>query len=251
MTVPDSRTLREILRARPAAVATLEDSAGQDFWNHLDTRLTDYGQAIGIPEPRLSAGISAAARPLATDDFAAKPLWYLVEFLTENHRDFRSKDLPELQRLFDLLRLEFAQEPRAIDGFVDEFTDFRRELAWHLDEEEEFLFPKALRTEASLRHPELYPEVFKGSVTMFPRTHLRIPEENFRQMLAELDRKFHGLITDLRQLPIVRRILEAMQAFSAKLKTHTYLEADILFPRVAEMETELLHRNGRTRPGAA
>ncbi|MEO6094550.1 MAG: hypothetical protein ABIW76_02350 [Fibrobacteria bacterium] len=214
-------------------------------------RLTDYGHEIRIPESLLSAGIAAAARPFATDDFAGKPLWYLVEFLTENHRDFRSKDLPELQRLFELLRLEFAQEPRAIDGFVDEFTDFRRELSSHLEEEEEFLFPKILRTEASLRHPELYPEVFKGSLTMFPRAHLRIPEENFRGMLAELDRKFHGLITDLRQLPIVKRILETMEAFESKLKTHTYLEADILFPRAAEMESELLRRHGRTRPGAA
>ncbi len=243
MSVPDSRTLREIIRARPMAIEVFEELSGYGFWAHLDDRLIDYCHEKRKDEAVVSGRIAGLPPAHPGDGLISKPLWYVVDYLTANHREFRAHDLPNMHRLFDLLRLEFAQEPTAIDGFVEEFTDFRRDLAWHMDEEEEFLFPKILRTEASLWHPELYPEIFKGSVNMLPKHHLHIPEEAFRAMLEKLTLKFRALITDLHQLPIVKQILEAMQAYDAKLKAHTHLEADVLFPRAAAMEASLVRRS--------
>lgn len=235
-------TLREILRERPLAVSLFEDQAGYGFWNHLDLQFPHFCHILKLDERGLAANIAGLPEEQATGGWTAKPLYCLADHLTANHREFRAKDLPQMQRLFELIRLEFPNESGTIDAFLAEYRSFRQELSWHMNEEEEFLFPKILRTEASLRHPELYPEIYKGSVNMFPKNQLHVPEEAFRDMLAELTAKFKELVTDLHQLPVVREILSVLQTFAMKLKAHTYLEAEVLFPRAAEMENRLASR---------
>ena len=112
-----------------------------------------------------------------------------------------------------------------------------------MEEEEEFLFPKILRIEASMRHPELYPEVFKGSIAMFSPRQLQGPEQLFRELVADLARKLNDLVSDAVGLVTAREALAALHGHEARLKAHAFLEMELLFPRALAMEASLLQRS--------
>lgn len=111
-----------------------------------------------------------------------------------------------------------------------------------MDEEESFLFSKILRTEACLHDPDLYPEVFKGSIAAFPPSHIHLPEETYREMLNSLSRKVIALPIDHIKAAPMREILATLPAFGSALTAHTKLESEILFPRAAETEDVLRNR---------
>ncbi|MEO7425149.1 MAG: hypothetical protein ABI036_08175, partial [Fibrobacteria bacterium] len=170
------------------------------------------------------------------------PLYHLIDFLAGNHREFRTRYIPNITRMLEALKSEFGAESGPIEDIISEFNGFRNDFSWHMQEEEDFVFPKILRTEACLHHPEMYSEVFKGSVAMYPKSNVRAQEEAFSLIIGELTEKLKGMIFDLQQLPMVKDILTALQNHDAGLKAHAFLETDILFPRAVEIEKKLLLR---------
>jgi iron-sulfur cluster repair protein YtfE (RIC family) len=166
-------------------------------------------------------------------------LYVLIDFLTANHREFRSRYMPDVSRMLETLKAEFSSDPDPIQAVIFEFNEFRRDFSWHMQEEEEFFFPKILRTEASLHHPDLYPEIFKGSLTIYPKSILRAHEETFSEIIRDLTGKLKGMVFEMHQLPMVKSILTSLQGHDAGLKAHAILETEVLFPLGAEMERKL------------
>jgi regulator of cell morphogenesis and NO signaling len=237
-----SLTLREVIRSRPLAIGVLEEKAGASFWNRLDAPLEEFSRETDLDLAGLGHAIASLPENLERKDWAALPLYYLIDYLTSGHRLFRTRDLPEVHRLLDNLRIEFPAGNESLETLLREFTSFRREFAWHMEEEEEFLFPKILRIEASLRHPELYPEVFKGSIRIFSAQQLQGPEQLFHDLISDLSQRLNGLVSDALDLAMAREALAAMHGHEASLKAHAFLEMELLFPRALAMEASLLQR---------
>lgn len=178
----------------------------------------------------------------AAGEWRSKPMSVLIERLIGDHRTFREHDLPGIERRLELLKSELGLAPApAVEALAD-FRAFKQGFAWHMDEEESFLFPKILRTEACLHDPGLYPEVFKGSIAVFSSSHIHLPEETFRDMLNSLSRKVRALPIDPAKAAPMQEILSTLTAFGSTLTAHTYLESEILFPWAAETEDVLRNR---------
>ena len=180
----DSLTVREAIRSRPLAVGVLEEISGGSFWNRLDTPMGEFCRNAKVNLNELHARISSLPVNLERQDWKGLPLYFLVDHLTANHREFRRRDLPNIHRMLEALRLEIPSAQATLSELISELTSFRQEFSWHMEEEEEFLYPKILRTEASMRHPDLYPEIFKGSVTMFTKVQIHAPEDSFHALVA-------------------------------------------------------------------
>lgn len=239
----ETLTLREMIRSRPLGVGILEELTGGAFWGHLDANVAAYCRENKLDLKDLHHHFAGLPANLERQDWREIPIYFLVDHLTANHRDFRRHDLPDIHRLLESLRQELPQGQDEMDGLISEFKAFRRDFNWHMEEEEEFIFPKILRTEASLRHPDMYPEVFKGSIKMFLQVQLHDPEETYHELVSSLAVRLRGIISDVSQLPLVKDALAALQAYEARLRAHTYIEAEILFPRAVAMEDSLLRRN--------
>lgn len=175
-------------------------------------------------------------------DWRAKPVDHLIGRLIRDHQDFRAHDLPRIESLLELLKSELGLAPSPAVSALSDFRTFKQEFTWHMEEEESYLYPKILRTEACLHDPGLYPEIFKGSITAFSPSHIHFPEELFRDMLDSLSRKVHGLPIDPVAAAPMKDILSVLAGFAAKLTEHTYLESGILFPWTAESERILRDR---------
>jgi regulator of cell morphogenesis and NO signaling len=237
-----SLTLREAIRSRPLAIGLLEEKAGASFWSRLDAPLEEFCREAGVDFAALGHAIAFLPEALERQDWQSLPLYYLIDYLTSGHRLFRMRDLPDVHRLLENLRIEFPAGNGSLDILVREFASFRREFGWHMEEEEEFLFPKILRIEASIRHPELYPEVFKGSIGMFSPRQIQGPEQLFRELVSDLSRRLNGLVSDAVDLVTAQEAMAALHGYEARLKAHAFLELELLFPRALAMEASLLQR---------
>jgi regulator of cell morphogenesis and NO signaling len=236
-------TLRELIRSRPLGIEILEEMAGGTFWDRMDLTLSEFCRDSGLDSAAVQHRLAGLPENLVRQDWANLPLFCLIDHLTTGHRGFRTRDLPEVHRLLESLRMDFPAGQAALESLLAEFTAFRQEFSWHMEEEEEFLFPKILRTEASLRYPELYPEVFKGSIGMFSSRQLQEPEHRFHQIVTDLSERLRGLVSDALHLATAKSALSAIQGYEARLKAHVYMECEILFPRALVMEASLLQRN--------
>lgn len=244
MNVPETTTVRESLRNRPLGIGILEEMAGSAVWRRLDAPIPEFCREAGIDADALRRRLASLPENSERQAWSELPLYFLIDHLTAEHRDFRERLLPGVHDHLERLRTELPAGQAGFDRILGEFADFRREFAWHMEEEEEFVFPKILRTEASLRFPDLYSEVFKGSVRMFMPVQAHGPDEVFHEIIGELNVRLRALVTDLSQLPAVKRVLTALESFEQRLRAHSYIEGRVLMPRAVAMETSLLLREG-------
>lgn len=238
-------TLRQWLRKRPLTIAHFEDLAGHSFWGHLDDTLEGFCRAINLDSGNVRARLAAAKPAPAQEAWLSAPLYRLVDHLTANHADFRGHDLPRIERVLGVLRWELGLDSAPAEAALAEYQWFRQEFEMHMEEEEGFLFPKILRTEACLRHPGLNPEMFQGTVATVPQPPIHLPEEAFLEMLADLTLKVRILPYAHSHGRRLEEILSEILSLGTRLKAHTRLEAEILFRRAAAMEAELVKRSAQ------
>jgi hypothetical protein len=117
-----------------------------------------------------------------------------------------------------------------------------------MEEEERFLFPKILRTEACWLHPDLIPEVHIGLNRLLAPVMTDSPEEKLKQMISIiLDNIQNQVALDPISTPAAE-IHSHVQSLRNRLVAHANLETDVLYPRAIRMEKDLAARISK-RPG--
>jgi hypothetical protein len=126
----EKMTLREIIRSRPMGVGILEELTDGAFWGRLDASVADFCRDAGLDMKDLQHRFGSLPVNLDRQDWRELPLYFLVDHLTANHREFRARDLPEVHRLLEDLRM--AGRARRIDGVMRRVQGFppRFQLAY-------------------------------------------------------------------------------------------------------------------------
>lgn len=242
MPITSETTLREALRIRPRSVEALEDAAGFDFWNHLDHTLSDFCNVLSLDREALLAKLGSLPQDPPDRAWSSLPLYRLVDRLVRDHAGFRGSDLPEIERLLFTGDASVFPADYPLEAVKAEFHSFKIDFLLHMEEEEGYLFPKVLRTEGSLNHPEIAPESYKGSVAAYPYTMLHTPELRLKEMISDLRRRAGWSRSPGESYPLVREVEDRMESLEAKLVRHAGLETDILLPRTLQMEKKLDRR---------
>lgn len=246
MPISNDTTVREILRQRPRFVEVLADRTGFEFWHHLDRSLADFCNVLSQDATFLSARFSDLSMDPPGKDWNALPLHRLLDRLTLDHFEFREKDLPEIERLLFTPDPSVFPEDYPVQSIQNEFHTFKIEFTLHMEEEETFLFPLILRTEACVKHSDLIPETFKGSVSIYPGTLLHTPELMIKKMASELREKVGSRHAGGKAFPLLEQIARKMQSMEIRLTLHADLETEILLPRTKVLEERLKRRNRET-----
>ncbi len=247
MPFSESTSLAKMLQIRPAAVELLEKT-GKPFWNHLDLTLADFCRETGTV---FAAFLKQTANlPIAAPDanFAQEPLYRLLDYLTQNHRDFQGKDLPEISHLLDVHNI-----PVYPDGYVlklahQTFRAFEEKFLEHMREEEEHVFPHILRLEAALRTPGLKPVLHRASVSVFAAIQSHAAEEELKRMIAEVREKVRNHRLQEPTATVTDEVYRQLESFEGRFSAHAALETGVLFPRAAEIERRLFNREFKGKP---
>lgn len=239
MNITLNSTLREILRTRPLAIRVLEGDSGHKCWEHLDLSLAAFCERLGLDSASLLTRVTHLETVPPDTDWASKPLYHLIDHLTRGHREFRDRDMPSIAGVLETNHLPAYPQGYVIKLLVQEFNYFRDEFIKHMDEEEIFLFPKIMRNEACFRHPEMGPEIHKGSVNLYLKLESHKPENEFKRMITSIREKLRNQMMDESVAALAAKVQVALESFEAKLVDHADLETNVLFPMAGRLEQEL------------
>lgn len=240
MELSPTMTVREILRLRPRAIEALDIAVGPEFWNYQDRPFSELCREKSLHSRTLLHSIATLPGPIEEGKWSRAPIYDVVDHLVAEHGRFRDRDIPGIEKqLAECDPTDFPSE-FPLEEFRLRFHSFKIDFLLHMNEEEEYLFPKALRTEACLRHPGMAPEPCCVSVDAYSGSILRDPEMELKQMLKSLSRMAAPETGP--STPALDRIHNRVVDLDDRVSRHADLEVQVLLPKVLEMERTLKRR---------
>jgi iron-sulfur cluster repair protein YtfE (RIC family) len=230
---PDT-TLLSVLRLRPLALSLLE-AMGVDPYMPTGARIGDACRDAGIDWVTLVDRVYALEVPARDSDWKRLPVPHLVDFLTQEHRDFTEFFIPAIKSDFAWGedRMDFLE---SLHNMIKAWPGFSASLVEHTTEEEAFLFPKILRYSYCARHHGTDPEFSDGSVKVFAAVHLMRNEDKH---LAALGGFLEAASFAGAKDPSAAGVFRLMQSLHARLVEHSRLERELLYPLATDLEKSL------------
>lgn len=179
-----------------------------------------------------STGIPAADAPLAE----------LVRFIVDQyHADLRA-ELPRLgQMAAKVLDAHGARYPEMLPALASTFREMRQEVEEHMMKEERVLFPYVERLEALAASGEGLPASSFGSIRA-PIGMMEHEHETVGRALARLRELTGGYVPPADACNTFRGLYHGLAELEKELHEHIHLENNVLFPRAARLEEELVSR---------
>lgn len=233
-----STRLGDAIRYRPLSLDTLYRGS-LDPWQHQDMTLDEFCRREGFSLPDVLAGLTNLPVPAADSDWDSLPVYYLVDFLTEEHRHFINVDLQAIRTRMDMPLEDREKDPDIYARLADSLREITDRLRVHQQEEEDGIFPILLRNEWHLLNPG--GKGFEEWVSRHSRTATRLErrEDEFGQSIrAWLD----GTLASqdrYQRLENLEPAISLITTLGLKLQAHDRLEREALRPRAERMEREL------------
>jgi iron-sulfur cluster repair protein YtfE (RIC family) len=219
-----------VLRKRPGSIALLEKH-GMDPYDPALPTIGILCSNGNISWEAFAAGLQSLPEPGPETDWKNQPVFLLLDYLTREHRRFIGEILPSILSALSRQMTGNADSLRRLRYMAEEWPGFSVGLQEHIQEEEEFLFPKLLRYDYGLRHQNRHPDFTDGSVTVYVALQMLRDEKKqmtfIRRFLNEV--LFTHAVADSSFSPEARLepLLEDLQF---RLLGHSSLETNVLFP---------------------
>jgi iron-sulfur cluster repair protein YtfE (RIC family) len=213
---------------------------GLDFWSDPGKPLKDLfrDQDAGSLADCVEE-LSHMQVPASDCFWPEVPAAYLLDYLTQEHRETFFNCVTDIQYLLDLQSLADPESVEEIRSLQRDFRRFTQELDAVTDIEETQVFPRILRYEACLRDPRVHPEFQRGSL------HIAIANRMSRFSVRR-QRVFQDFLNRVRKAegaspnhPGMPHLAQRLDEFRQGLSAHEELEFETLFPMALEMERTL------------
>lgn len=158
------------------------------------------------------------------ESFKSLPLGPFLQYLKSSHNYFLEKRLPNIRRKLELV---FANEEKGLQNMVLKFFDnYTKEVLMHMQYENEVVFPyvQSLLNERSIG---------EYSIQIFEKRHSDI-EDKMNDLKQILMKYVSGSIDQM----LMVNILTELYMSEEELEAHTYIEDNLVIPRVKEIELE-------------
>lgn len=200
-------------------------------WSQLESTLAKVCMRNKIDVDAFLKEIGSIPVPEPDSDWESLPCFYLIDFLTRQHRDILQLDLPAIH-----YRMKTDCVGESAFRMRQSLYEFRQRLQSHIAAEEDEIFPRILRNEYAVLHPDWNEAVDAGNRAAGAAARLLGKEEELgftldswiRQASDGMDGK--GSANSLSAVAILLTELER------NIKTHSRLEADHLYPMALRLE---------------
>jgi len=231
-----STRVEDAIKFRPACLELIYKQ-GCDPWAEGGTTLEELGVRWGKRTEDLIQMLSTLPVPERTSRWEELPAYFLIDYLTNEHRAILHSDLPSLRAILDM-PFEEASSGSLFWILLESFHRFTEILRAHIQEEEDYLFPTILKNEYALLHggPENRIKPIAGQVLASPAV-IR-GEEQLDAALEDWTRVIGQ--SEFNDRPKTAELAaRAMQDLERKLRAHGNLEKKALYPIAARIEKEL------------
>ncbi len=230
--ITEDTPVQEALRLRPLLAVRLE-KAGSEVWDHPASPLREV-----VRDDTLGRMLAeAASMPIPAPDsrWNDLPAAHLVDYLTQNHRDFFMVTLPDIAGFFHEWD---SLDPEIVD-LREDFQRFVQGVRSEVENEESHFFPRVLRYEACLRDPSINPEFNGGSLRVAVAYRKSHTADLNPERLGQLVERLKDTHAAREGNPWADLLIGRLEDFRAQFEEHERLESDVLYPMSMETEKTL------------
>ncbi|NUM53414.1 MAG: iron-sulfur cluster repair di-iron protein [Candidatus Hydrogenedentes bacterium] len=238
-TISVQNIVGEIIARRPMLAHAFE-AAGVDYCCGGKKTLEEACREKGVDPQAFADRLEqseAASEGEPLVDAAAMSLTELADHVEHTHHAYLSSELPRLDALTEKVASVHGGEDARLHDVRKTLLSLAAEMTSHMMKEEQILFPMIRRLEAS----EALPKFHCGSIT----NPVRQMEMEHHDAGAALERM--RTLTDDYTPPdwacnTYRVMLDALARLEHDMHQHVHKEDNVLFPRAAKLEAELVER---------
>lgn len=156
------------------------------------------------------------------EEFSKLPVKPFLDYLKDSHTYFLNDRLPNIRRKLALIFDETEQDVK--DIVLNFFDIYMKEVNDHMKYEDEVAFPymHSLIDEVSIKD---------YSIKIFQERHNDIDEK-----MNDLKRILMKYVSGLKDQKLITNILLELCVTQEELEAHTFLEDELIIPRIKKME---------------
>lgn len=173
--------------------------------------------------------------------FNEMPLPQLIHYIVDNHHSFVRENIPLLNKLLDKIEEVHGDNHPEIIEVNAHFKESAGQLTMHLQKEELILFPLVEKL-AQLAADGKTITTSGPSVTQ-PIAAMIQEHENEGPRFELISKLTNGYTPPADACNTYRAAYETLQAFEKDLHQHIHLENNILFPKAALLEQEVVKKH--------
>jgi regulator of cell morphogenesis and NO signaling len=211
---------------------------GIDFCCGGRNSLADACRARGVDSATVLRELESLDDSSTGPDMTRWSAGALVEYIVTRHHGYVRRQIPAITAMLEKVVAAHGERHPVLRRVADTFASLASELTYHMEKEEQILFPY-IEMMATLHR-----ENSRGLVTPFGTVlnPIRMMEDDHQQAGAELW-MIRALTNGFEVPPSAcvtwRACFRELEAFERDLHEHVHLENNILFPAAARLEDEL------------
>lgn len=197
----------------------------------------------GIEENVLIKELEKAARTILLPTTLSFENWsvdFLVDYIINIHHYYLEKKLPDLEIALTDFVLDHSKKYPYLNTLLSHFGKFHSECLLHLKYEEEVIFPYIRQIAHAFTKKESFAHqlvrILRKPVGKMIDQDLELFVNNF-PVFRELTNNYTPPVNACTNHHV---ILAKLKELDYDMAQHIYLENDILFPKIINMEKELL-----------
>ena len=222
----------DLVIANPATARVFE-RYGIDYCCRGQRPLADACAEAGVSEEAVRADVESL-RSSPADQPAPGDVGGLIGHIVSNHHTYLRRELPRLIELAAKVIAAHGEAHPQVHTVGATVAELTADLLPHLAKEEKVLFPLAIELLGAIE-----PTSFRcGSVTN-PISVMLTEHDRAGDLLAALRRQTDGYRPPADACPTWRALYAGLAELEADTHSHIHLENNLLFPKIADIETAL------------
>jgi regulator of cell morphogenesis and NO signaling len=236
MQIEDTKTVRELVTANPAAARVFE-KFGIDYCCGGNKSLTEACLAAKVRAEDVAAALEKPEPRPDERDWQRAALGELADYIVRKHHAFTREEIQRLEPLIAKVVSVHGQNHQELQQIQSLFRGLAQEMTMHMMKEEHMLFPYIKDLEEAVnRHLRPSPPMF-GTVQN-PVRMMMAEHDSSGQVLHKMREITNGYAAPSDACVSYQTLYRALHAFETDLHQHIHLENNILFPRAVELEAE-------------
>jgi len=167
---------------------------------------------------------------------------FLIDYIVNVHHAFLKENLPPLKLVLTHFADEHVKKYPYLTELLTQFNDLQNKTTDHLRHEEEVIFPYIKQ----VFHANKDKDSLAGLLVKTLRKPVKKVLEQEEEIFVDKLHKFRALTSNYtppeNACTSHRVAMLKLKELDNDLSQHIYLEKDILFPKILNLETELLDR---------
>lgn len=239
----DITTLSDIVRSDYRAADVLK-KWGIDYCCGSDVSLQEACARHDADPAAVQQDLDLLVNNLLSPEIKAAaewPLEFLIDYLVHVHHAYLKRELPQLRNMLRGFVHNHRHKFPHLREVEDVFNDLAAELADHNQQEEDSIFPYLKQIISTHKRQETYGSLFVRALgrplgQKVSADHNRIAA--LQAHLRTVTNQYHFTEDACISQQVIYQKLKELEN---NLKVHKHLENNILYPKVLQMEQDLLH----------